>query len=467
MYSSWSLNHSANQPRDLASRKSSDASTSRGHNFKVRCGGNLSPHTVTVPIPYVLPYFAFKFQVRTQSESQRHVAHSRRHKPFQGASGTRCMSSFAGGTVIEQLVEQVKAKGGAIHGVTFTATAEDGVGIYATSAHMKGETLLSIPFSICLSVDAVLASEMRVVIEDTPSLMNHPDEILCLGIMYALAHPSSSWSSHVATFPKHYNSCINWSDDELQLLAPCSVFHLSKMIKKQLVADWTSLHEPLKLKFPSLLAAATLDTYVWAMSAVYSRAVGVYRRNKYERFIPPILDMANHSPFVATEAADTFHYHADEDSIRLVSAEDTQAGDQCLAVYGQYPNSKLALNYGFVVPCNPQRRIDLWTKLSPSVCCFEEKQRIVSENPLIAVQTYDFEGTLVDGRVTDRLMQLVRTIQLTAEELPVADKVAEAISPRNERASLTSLSALLRARLGDESAYQVMSERACFDGTYV
>jgi hypothetical protein len=167
--------------------------------------------------------------------------------------------------------------------------------------------------------------------------------------MYSLSTPESPWYHHVQTFPKEFNNTLNWNDDELEKLRPCTTYNITKLIQKQIVHDWNNIHEPLKEEYPILFKEASLETYTWALSAVYSRAVGFHRDGQYLRVIPPLIDMANHNPFAAKDSADTFEYSSESESLCLRAASDLNAGDQCYAVYGQYPNSKLALNYGFVI----------------------------------------------------------------------------------------------------------------------
>ena len=178
------------------------------------------------------------------------------------------------------------------------------------------------------------------------------------------------------------------------------------------------------------------------------------------RVIAPLLDMANHNPFVASQTANTFAYVEEEDAIKFVSAVDVEVGEECFAVYGEYPNSKLALNYGFVIYKNPQQRIDLWTKLLPNTGNYQEKRLLIEACELTKNQTYDFEGTLINGEISKRLLATIRIIQMTHEELSsyesaISVEMGNMVSVRNERATYASLRELLASRLGDTSRFNV------------
>lgn len=146
--------------------------------------------------------------------------------------------------------------------------------------------------------------------------------------------------------------------------------------------------------FPDLLGGNTIEDYKWAISVVYSRALGITRDGVYIRVIPPIIDMANHNPDAATEAAETLCYSSLDDSLLFLSSNTRSAGEECHAYYGNYSNNKLLYTYGFVIPHLSRRTIDMWSSLSPSIPFAEVKQQILQSNDLTKNQTYDFEGIM-------------------------------------------------------------------------
>ena len=360
------------------------------------------------------------------------------------------------------LQERVQAAGGHVaSSIRFASSSEKGLGIFAAQSIPRGSVLMSIPYSQCLSVDTVQDSPLREILEDNPDLLNTPDEVLCLALMFTLGNEEASvWHDHVKTLPASFNSTLHWSESELERLRPCMTYNLTKLIHTQMQHDWENIHRPLKDQFPLLLQAASFENYLWAISVVFSRAVGLQRNGRYVRLIPPLLDMANHSPFVANHAADTFDYSVEEDAVRFISAIDIEEGNECFACYGEYPNSKLAMNYGFVIYKNPQQRIDLWTKLLPSTGNYQEKRLLIEACELTKNQTYDFEGTLVNGSISNRLLATIRIIQMSHEELnsyesAISVEMGGMVSVRNERATYVSLRELLVRRLGDRPRLSV------------
>jgi SET domain len=269
---------------------------------------------------------------------------------------------------------------------TFEVNDDSGVGLFAKAAVVKGEVLISVPYSICISVDAVKTSVLKQIIDDNEGLLAYPDEILCIGLMHALRNPSSEcgWAKHVRCLPTRFNTTLYWTDEELNELRYTNVFHLTKLMKNQIVRDWESIHKPLSEQYPLLLGATTIEDYSWALSVVYSRAVGFYRGGSYVRVIPPVVDMANHpySPEEGQMPEDALSYDEASDHIRVIAVEDRDIGDEVHVIYGIYPNAKLAYTYGFVVLSNPHRAVDVWTKVVPETFQAERKLQALQSSLL-------------------------------------------------------------------------------------
>jgi hypothetical protein len=261
--------------------------------------------------------------------------------------------------------------------VAFRVSDEAGVGIFATTAVEKGTVLIKVPFASTISVERVVGCEaLAQIFADNEGLLSYPDEVLAIGLMYACAHPCP-WALHVSTMPRTFNTPLYWSNEELEQLRGTNVFHLALMMKRQMEADYASIYIPLKEAYPELLGEVDMSLYVWALSAVYSRALDVTRGQEHVRVLVPLLDMANHSYYPSNgsntvlTANDTFAFEDDFVCVKAGAALD--AGAEVHAVYGNYCNSKLLHTYGFVVPHNPFQAVDAWTKLMPSSALYEQK----------------------------------------------------------------------------------------------
>ena len=347
--------------------------------------------------------------------------------------------------------------------IDFRGTDDKGVGIF-TNAEIKevGTILISIPFNLCFSIEMILNNRhLKALFSDNPGYLNYVDEVLAIGLLYAktlsqefVLDGSCDWYHHVNVMPLQLNSTLFWSEEELLELLPCNTYHLTRLMKKQIQSDFESLYVPLISQYPNILGKVTVELYAWALSIVYSRSIEITRNNQTERCIVPLLDMANHNPLIATHPSETFRYDDSSDSIQLLNSIPLLPNDECCAVYGIYPNSKLISTYGFVIMDNPIQAIDLWTKISPSSVNYAAKQSILDSNPLTNNQTYDFKGTIRDNYISPSLLATIRIIQANEEDMSLLDKafIGEMISVRNESASYVSLKNLLIARMKVEKA---------------
>ena len=356
------------------------------------------------------------------------------------------------------LISNVTENGGSVsENISFVHTTEAGTGIFATAPIAARAVLVSVPFSHCISTESVMTTCLSEIIEIRPGLMSYPDEIIAMGLMYAATHLSDDncpWMQHVKTIPKSYDTPLYWSEAELNEIKGCNVYHLTNLMKKQIQADWIALHEPLTLEYPEMLGKATIELYQWALSTVYSRAVGIYRKDIYTRCIPPIVDMANHNPEAGSEAAETLSYDDVNDTVSFINTTEKIAGEECSAVYGTYPNGKLLYTYGFVIQNNPYKAVDLWTRVTATLAHAQEKQNILSSHELTKDPTYDFTGTLRPGFISPALLATIRIVQANESELECAEAAfrGEMLSVRNETASYVGLRNLLLNAMKVETA---------------
>ena len=359
---------------------------------------------------------------------------------------------------MRNLVSHATEKGGEVsEKINFIYNKETGTGIFATAAIAAREVLLSVPFSQCISTESVMATCLSEIITIRPGLMNYPDEVIAMGLMYAATHkdqPDCPWIQHLNVIPKTYDTPLYWSESELDEIKGTNVFHLTNLMKKQINSDWDALHKPLTVEYPEMLGKATIELYQWALSTVYSRAVGIYRNGVYTRCIPPIIDMANHNPDAGSEAAETLSYDVEKDTISFINTSPKLTGEECFAVYGNYPNGKLLYTYGFVIQSNPHKAIDLWTRVTATLGHAKEKQDILNSHELTRETTYDFVGTLRSGYISPALLATIRIVQADEPELECSEAAfrGEMLSVRNEKASYVSLRNLLLNGMRVETA---------------
>jgi hypothetical protein len=365
---------------------------------------------------------------------------------------------------VDTMVARVQGMGGKINNEMFTFqnsdTPDAGMGVYATRDIKQGELLMEVPFSECLSPEKVMkCPTLAHIFEEQQGLKDFPDEVLAIGIMYAVISQDTTcgWLDYVKACPieAEMNTTIYWTDAELEELNGTTVYHLTAMMKRQIAADWESVHVALKQVYPELLGNTTLRLYKWALSMVYSRAVGMHRNGSYARVLVPVLDMAN--MLTTSDAGETFHYDAARDVVQLISARNVNAGNECFSTVGQYCNAKLAYTYGYVLYNQEHRAVDLFpSPPSPNSPHASLKQKMLNDQPLTAEQNYDFTGTLRTGWISPNLLATVRVLQASGEELSALLRghpfIYNMVGPANEKRTYDSLRDLLLNKLNVDKA---------------
>jgi len=339
-----------------------------------------------------------------------------------------------------------------------------GEGVFAATKLESGSLLVRVALRACITPDRVLGCDaLKPVFEAAEGLKEYPDEVLALGLMYGRLTEGCAWHKHCKAMPQSIDTPIFWSEEEHQKLDQLNNYFVSNILKRQMQSDWASIHAPLVEAFPEVLSGADKKLYDWALSMVYSRAVGIRRKGEYTRCIAPVVDMANHYPRQGKHSADAFHFDENNDTLEIKTCVDVDAGDECYAIYGHYSNAKLLHTYGFVLPGEAPLAMDVWpniahhlntvaTKVSPDLA--DRKKRVLEALRLLeAAADYKFDGSIRASRngevhVDGRLMRVARIMEATEDEVKLMCRPGyqgDRVSKKNEVASMLALKELFLA----------------------
>eukprot|EP00624_Nannochloropsis_granulata_P003675 evm.model.NODE_28528_length_50078_cov_28.909842.18 len=357
--------------------------------------------------------------------------------------------------VLRELKQWFTEHDGSLHQVDVAIIDEaEGCGLVALAPVEAGQLVLQVPMPLCLHVEAVHLSVLRDVVSAEPQLLEKDaqDELLALMLMAERrAGRHSYWWPYLKVMPREYDTPLYWGEEERRYLVGTNVGLLTAIMERRIAQDWKEIHAGLVERYPGVLGGLTLQDYSWALSTIWSRAVGVERGegHRYLRCLAPVLDMCNHHPSAAPGLGDLLKYESETDSLCFRPATPVTQGQQCHLLYGPYSNAKLLYSYGFVAAENPRRGVDYWVKVPPTAPDAVWKTEQLRAHDLTREQTYNFDGTLLGNSVTTALMATVRMIHLSPNEYKDAEKVfrGEMVSLRNERASFTGLAAFLEKKV--------------------
>eukprot|EP00904_Undaria_pinnatifida_P008004 jgi/Undpi1/4333/HiC_scaffold_17.g07699.m1 len=377
---------------------------------------------------------------------------------------------------LDRLLSWFKSHGGRISKLCLEDLGGDmSLSVVTEEPVLKGDVVMSIPISVCMTVESVLA----------------------LHLMSERRKGSDSfWKEYLSTLPDDVDTPLRWiveakagsgEEEALHLLDGTMVGLLSKMMHTQVVKDWEEVHLPLIDAHPEVLGGIRFEDYLWAMSSIWSRAFDYLEQAPdglalSRRAMVPVVNAANHDPSAAGSLSEMIEFHAEggistsvdrdvvgggsvvgvgDGILRVVAGRDYKAREQFYLLYGRYSNAKLLYSYGFVLPGNPYGCLDYWIRIPPTDPGFDWKQALLDGHDLTATQAYDFSGTLrAGGWVSPALLATARVAQLNADERPYAENAfrGEIVSPRNEAAAMTALLAGLWRKLAGQSSFKPVDQ---------
>jgi len=350
----------------------------------------------------------------------------------------------------ERLSAWFTSRGGTLSGKCAPQAWSGETGLFATGAVAKGDTLASIPLSMCVTPTLPTSGPLAPLAGDTADWP--ADETLALRLMaerkLGKASRHAAWLECV---PAEFDLPIWWSPGERAPIKGTIVCTLAEMMARQMKADWDSLYQPLVAKHVKLLEGLDENDYLWAMTVIWSRAFGIYvpdgrgGEDVYVRVVAPLLDMANHDAALAVPLDDALHYSVSEEALVLSAAHPAAAGQQCFISYGPYSNAKLLYSYGFAaIRSNPRSCVDLWINVPSHDPMRGLKESLLREK---GVQpSYDFTGTLflVDDTTAAAASEAAEGSGAAAAEETDA-RAADAATAPSRRAEVSpALLALLR-----------------------
>jgi len=195
-------------------------------------------------------------------------------------------------------------------------------GVVATEKLKAGVECCAIPFNAMLHVGSPLgevsSGEQRaaLLLGEATKNMTREEDILAMRLLYErdIRESRSRWARHIKVMPaKPRHSLLDWKPAEMRELEGTNIFPLAKEWKSQLRHDYddivralnfavTAMKEDLKTGqnscdsddeevSPIPVGWPRFDSYVWALSMVWSRTTTLRRADQTFKAIIPVFDM--------------------------------------------------------------------------------------------------------------------------------------------------------------------------------
>lgn len=314
-----------------------------------------------------------------------------------------------------------------------------GRGVVSTKKIGKGATLMTIPKTAFLTVNAINESEnLKKFLGPIKEKLSE-DDALAIIILYEkhVQRERSKWSKHIAVLPTEFDLPFSWTDEQINSLAGTGLCSVALRMKTQIKNDYEALAKVIDeiggdFEF-TRRKAFTYEEYVWAVSCVWSRCASLrIGKNKGTvKAMVPFFDMFNSDP------ASPVRYYVDpkSQSLHMVTDAPIEPGVQIFSNQGILTSRDCMKLYGYVNVENQYERVQLEMQFRAAAPDFEKKLELIKVAPpegdqphiapqnqgqIIQLQSGDLFATfqLSKDVLNDAQFRFLRIITATSESLP-------------------------------------------------
>lgn len=306
-----------------------------------------------------------------------------------------------------------------------------------------GDKLIDLPFSLCMTKEASQNTFGKSAITDGTS------EYIAIALLliherYTLGE-ASFWWPYINILPEtsEVNPSFTWTEEELKLLegSPALVSALS--LRAKVEGEYDTLRQGIFARHAQTFDPEEVYTYErfeWAFTMLFSRAVRLDALAEGPQVaLVPYADLVNHTPFstayiTAEVGADGWFGQKDEDKVVVIADRSFKAMEQFYISYGQKSNAELLLLYGFSLDRNPFNSVEISVGLAPGDSLYDEKLEFIKNSGQGLPDGTGFTFPLYIDRYPNELLECLRVLCITSEELT---------RPDGSRAALSNLQATM------------------------
>ena len=325
-------------------------------------------------------------------------------------------------------------------------------GLFCRADLTEGKRIITIsrPFMMC-GDKANQSSIGREIAQSGISLTSR-QSVLAAFMLEESARPDSFWKPYLDTLPKRFEEVpVCFDEDRLARLAGSFVLD-TVLARRQILAQDYALLSASISRF-----SFSFDAFVWAMTAINTRAFSVPSEDdgKVPAMIP-LLDMGNHAQSAKTK----WFYEIGPEGMTLEATGPLQRGEQVYLYYGTKTRTRFFAGYGFVAEDIEEAHTSVKVSLYLDDPQYHMKRKLFGEE-----RTCDF---LLSSHEFDGLNRMLQAVHLTLADLTDGRDV-EALSHqrpiglRHERIALHYIASLCDQRLASFSETMEEHERLLKD----
>lgn len=248
------------------------------------------------------------------------------------------------GAAVCGLIRWLREAGARLPFLAIHHYADDSRGVQARIPIDSGEVVLEIPLHCILTSEAARESVARRKIASSWIELLGAQSCLAAYLIEERRQPRSFWCPYLDTLPLSFpNVPVYFDESELALLKGSFTLEKIEDRKCSLREDFESLRQSV----PGF--SHSYSEFTWAHVAVTSRNFGLEVHGRSVQALVPMADLLNH----AAPRETAWGFDDDSGAFRMTALKNFGPGEAVHDSYGRKCNSRFFVNYGFVLPDNP------------------------------------------------------------------------------------------------------------------
>ncbi|XP_033741298.1 SET domain-containing protein 4-like [Pecten maximus] len=326
-----------------------------------------------------------------------------------------------------------------------------GRGLMTRHSISAGSTLVSIPHHLLITPHTVLTSVGQHFTKWDKQLSSQQAMSIFL-LAERQKQESSFWFPYINVLPKKYTTPAFFSETELNLL-PQTV--LSKAL-----TEISKVHTAFKLAtdfitccWPELAPVLTYSDFIWSWYSVNTRSV-YYKHDLCDQFLAdhnyialaPFLDLLNHS----YDANITASFNVKSNCYEIQTEDTYRKYDEVFISYGNHDNTHLLVEYGFVLPNNPNDVVEFSFDSLLDIALRMKLKHLKEKRSVLLTGQFDRKLCCCSDGLSWNLQVVLRVLCMDWTELKNWKLVMQGgiISDQNELLTRTMASTLIKTSLG-------------------
>ncbi|BFZ06221.1 hypothetical protein BsWGS_09259 [Bradybaena similaris] len=233
---------------------------------------------------------------------------------------------------------------------------DTGRGLRAKVSICPGETIISIPQQLLITVATVFNSDIGAIIFREKQQFT-PQQLLTIFLVIERHRgDTSQWLPYINSLPQEYSTPLYFSAFEMELMSPC-VRELAVLTRERFNKAFTKIRAFIKNCESSYEHMFSESDVRWAWSTVNTRSVYlqtdphallILDPEESHLALAPFLDLLNHSDCSQMSAG----INVKSRTYDIITQDTYKKNEQVFICYGSHDNAKLLINYGFALPSN-------------------------------------------------------------------------------------------------------------------